>query len=152
VETAKKSSAATHLSFHGPDVDGSRIEAWKDDALLGKIERGSGLGDGFRCAGGALRVALPVYAEAAAGAFFEALRASDLMRGDDDSLIVKASNRGVGLGFYVLPMGMLFERWSRYPEAGSSDPGTGGQPQSGWTLGANRTPRLSAKPGPGSRG
>lgn len=114
VKAREKFAEANRINIYGPEKDRLTIEAWKDHELIGKLERTREHGDGFRCKAGAVQLSLPVYAEAQGGVFITALRDTAMMRADNGSLIVKSSDAGVGLGFYIIPLAMRFETWSLY--------------------------------------
>ncbi len=118
-ETSQLFREASHVTFTGPNKKGLTIEAWKEDTLIGKIEREAVLGDNFNCIDGILTVSLPVYAEASAGIFFNAFRKVQLFPATDGSLIVKTNSSAAGLGCYVVPLLGQFETWSLYPDATS---------------------------------
>lgn len=112
---------ASHVTFVGPNKSGMKIEVWHGKKLLGTIERGGALGDGFSCNGGALRVSLPVTGEAAGGVFFDTFKEASIVRANDGSLLVKSSSLGVGLGFYIIPLAAGFETLARYSRIDGKD-------------------------------
>ena len=114
VTIADKFRKASHLIFAGPNLKGLKIEAWRDDELLAKIERGVELGNGYRCNGDALDVSLPARGQAQAGIFFDVFNSAAVMRASDGSLLVKTSGLGVGLGFYLIPLAGSMEGLGRY--------------------------------------
>ena len=113
--TGERYRTASHVTFYGPNEKGLIIEAWKDDELIGRIERREVLGEGFSCNGGTLSVSLPVYATAFSGIFFDMFRSANLSPASDGSLLVKKRTTGAGLGFYVVPLVGQFEIWDLYP-------------------------------------
>ncbi len=121
VTTQRRFRNASHVRVAGPRRDGMKVEAWRGEDLLGSRERGVGLGDGFSCEGGALRVSLPATGDAVSGVFFDTFRSAAVMRASDGSLLVKTSGLGVGLGFYLIPLAAGVEGLAWYPRADGDD-------------------------------
>jgi len=121
VSARDKVANASHVRFYGPRQSGMKIEVWHGTDLIERIERGGGLGDGFSCEGGALRVSLPATGQAVAGVFFDTFKSAMVMRASDGSLLVKTSSLGVGLGFYVIPLAAGMEGMAHYKTVDISD-------------------------------
>lgn len=84
-----KARNASHVRFYGPGQSGMKIEVWRDKDLIEAIERGGGLGDGFSCEGGALRVSLPVTGEAVSGVFFDTFKSAVALKSFMHALSVR---------------------------------------------------------------
>ena len=115
VARARAYGAVTHVTITGPNASGLRIEAWRREERLGVIERDASLGDGYRCDEEGLEVALPVYATADMGVFFDGFRTGRFTPARDGALQAAYSSTSMGLAFYLIPIAMRFESVALYP-------------------------------------
>ena len=113
---------ATRVEICGPAGGVLSASAWKDEALIGRVELMENAADGFACTNGAVSLGLEVEAVAGGGVFVGGTTAY-LIPASDHSLLVNYRGAGAGLVLYVLPIVTPVQGWSHYATDGSSRPG-----------------------------